>query len=152
MINKVILIGNLGKDAELKSMSNGGQFLTFSLATTETYKDKNSGENKKITQWHNVTLFGTLGTKLVDYLTSGTMIYVEGKINYNQYEDKNGQKQYRTSIIANEIKLLRTNANARPQDANAAPTPAPRQSSFPNENDGKPEVPMSHFFPDEIPF
>lgn len=150
MINKVVLIGNLGKNAELKTMPNGNSFLLFSLATTETYRDKTSGENKKITQWHNVSLFGPIANKLVQYLTSGTMVYVDGKINYNQYEDKNGQKQYRTNIIANEIKLLRSNSNTQTQ--NATPEVASKKSSFPDENDGKPELPLSHFFPDEIPF
>ena len=103
-LNKVILIGNLGRDPETRYLPNGDAVTTISVATTETWKDK-SGEKQEKTEWHRVSLFRRLGEIAGEYLKKGSQVYIEGRIEYREYE-KDGQKRYTTDIIANEMKML----------------------------------------------
>lgn len=105
MLNKVTLIGRLGKDPELKNLTNGASVCTFSVATTEKYKDKASGESKEITEWHNLELWEGLGKVAAQYLKKGSLAYFEGKIKTNSVE-KDGVKQYFTKIQVSEMKML----------------------------------------------
>ena len=103
-LNKVILIGNLGRNPETRYLPNGDAVTSISVATTETWKDK-SGEKQEKTEWHRVSLFRRLGEIAGEYLKKGSQVYIEGRIEYREYE-KDGQKRYSTDIIASEMKML----------------------------------------------
>ena len=103
-VNKVMLVGNLGRDAELRSTPGGHSVSSFSIATTETWKDK-AGQKQEATEWHRIVLWGKTADALQPYLTKGKQIYVEGKLQTRQYE-KDGQKHYSTEIKADNIVLL----------------------------------------------
>ncbi len=105
-INKVILIGNLGKDPEVRYMANGGAVCNVTLATTESWKDKQSGEQKDKTEWHNIVFYRRLAEIAGEYLRKGSQIYVEGKLQTRKWQDKNGNDRYTTEIIANEMQML----------------------------------------------
>ena len=91
-VNKVILVGNLGRDAELRYTPSGAAVLNFSIATTETWKDKTTNEKKESTEWHKVVLWGRVAESLNEYLVKGKQVYVEGRLQTRQWEDKEGQK------------------------------------------------------------
>ena len=105
MLNKVTLIGRLGKDPETKNLTNGSSVVNFSIATTEKYKDKTTGEQKEVTEWHNLELWDGLGKIAAQYLKKGSLAYFEGKIKSNSVE-KDGVKQYFTKIQVSEMKML----------------------------------------------
>ncbi len=104
-LNKVTLIGNLGKDPELQSLEENIQVAKFSLATTETYKDK-AGNSRADTEWHTVVLWRNMATLAAKYLKKGSMIYLEGKIKTRSYDDKEGNKRYVTEIIGDSFIML----------------------------------------------
>ena len=105
-INKIILIGNVGKDPETRYMQNGDAVTNFSLATSEEWKDKDTGEKKERTEWHRITAWRKLGEICGQYLKKGSMCYIEGKLQTRSWEDKDGNKRYTTEIIANNIQFL----------------------------------------------
>ena len=104
-INKVILVGNLGKDPEVRAISTDRKVANFSLATTESYKNKN-GERVDQTEWHNVVFYGPIADVIERYLRKGSQIYVEGKIRTRSYDDKDGVKKYITEIIGDTMTML----------------------------------------------
>ncbi len=104
-INKVILVGNLGKDPEVRTIQSGAQVAKFSLATSESYTNK-EGQKIDSTEWHNIVVWRGLATLAEKYLKKGNRVYIEGKIRYRQYEDKDGVKKYITEIEAAEMMLL----------------------------------------------
>lgn len=106
-VNKVILVGRLGKDPELRNFENGGSIATFTMATSETYKDKVTGEKKEITEWHNIVLRKGLAEVATKYLHKGDMLYVEGKIRTRSWE-KDGVTRYTTEIIGENMNMLST--------------------------------------------
>lgn len=123
-VNKVILIGNLGADPEIKTFDNGGQIAKFAIATTERWKDKNSGEQKELTDWHNIVVRVPGLIKVTqDYLKKGMSVYVEGRLRNRQYE-VSGEKKYITEVHIEELTIL------TPKGANGA-TPAPQSQSAP---------------------
>lgn len=105
-VNKVILIGNLGKDPEVRRLDNGAVVATFSIATSENYTDKQSGEKKEITDWHDVVLWRGLAEIAEKYIRKGTKIYVEGKLKKRSWQDKEGIIRYNTEVIADEMTIL----------------------------------------------
>lgn len=105
-VNKVILIGNLGSDPEVRYMPSGGGVANISLATSETWKDKQSGEPQEKTEWHRVVFFGRLGEIAGEYLKKGSKIYVEGRLQTRKWQDNNGNDRYTTEIIGNEMQML----------------------------------------------
>jgi single-strand DNA-binding protein len=105
-INKVILIGNLGKDPEVRYMPSGSAVTNATLATSETWKDKQSGEKQERTEWHNVVFFNRLAEIAGEYLKKGSKVYVEGSLRTRKWQDKNGQDRYTTEIVANEMQML----------------------------------------------
>jgi single-strand DNA-binding protein len=105
-INKVILIGNLGADPETRTMPSGMTVTNVRIATSEHWKDKQSGENKERTEWHNVSFFGRLGEVAGEYLRKGSKVYVEGSLRTRKWQDKQGTDRYTTEIIANELQML----------------------------------------------
>ena len=149
-VNKVIIVGNLGRDPEMRSFPNGDQVANVTIATTDRYKDKTSGEMKEITEWHRVSFFGRLAEIVGQYLRKGSQVYVEGSLRTRSWE-KDGVKQYSTEIRADQMQMLgsregrgdtsdrATDAGGydapRPSAASAsrapAPAPAPRQAPAP---------------------
>jgi single-strand DNA-binding protein len=104
-INKVILVGNLGKDPEVRHLENNVAVATFSLATSESYKDKN-GQRVDKTEWHNIVMWRGLAEVAEKYLKKGQMVYIEGKIQTRNYQDKDGQTKYITEIVADQMTML----------------------------------------------
>lgn len=104
-VNKVILLGNLGKDPEVRVTESGRKVASFTLATTESYKDKN-GERVDQTEWHNVVFWGPIADVIEKYLKKGSQIYVEGKLRTRSYEDKEGVKKYITEVIGSTMTML----------------------------------------------
>src|SRR6516162_2341698 len=105
-VNKVILVGNLGRDAELRYTPGGAPVATLSLATTEVWNDKTSGQKQEKTEWHRVVLWGKSAEALSEYLTKGKQIYVEGRLQTRKWQDKDGNDKYSTEIRADRITLL----------------------------------------------
>ena len=104
-VNKVIIVGNLGKDPESRSFPDGSPVCNISVACTEKYKDK-SGESKEVTEWVNVVFFGKLADIAADYLKKGSSVYVEGKLKTEKYTDKNGVERFATKVIASSMQML----------------------------------------------
>jgi single-strand DNA-binding protein len=105
-INKVILIGNLGADPETRSMPSGMTVANIRIATSESWKDKQSGEQKERTEWHNVAMFGRLGEIAGEYLRKGSQVYIEGSLRTRKWQDKEGRDRYTTEVIADEMQML----------------------------------------------
>ena len=104
-VNKVILVGNLGRDPETRYMPDGGAITNISIATTSTWKDK-SGEKQEATEWHRIAFFGKLAEIAGEYLKKGSQVYVEGKLRTRKWQDKDGQDKYTTEIIADAMQML----------------------------------------------
>ena len=105
-INKAIIVGNLGNDPEVKCTAGGTTVTTISVATSESWKDKATGEQKERTEWHRVKFFGRLAEIAGDYLRKGSQVYIEGSIRTEKYTDKQGVEKYATDIIANDMQML----------------------------------------------
>jgi single-strand DNA-binding protein len=105
-VNKVILIGHLGADPESRAMPSGMQVANLRLATTESWKDKASGEQQERTEWHNVALFGRLGEIAAEYLRKGSQVYIEGRLRTRKWQDKEGRDRYTTEIVGSEMQML----------------------------------------------
>ncbi len=112
-VNKVILVGNLGNDPETRHMPNGGSVTNISIATSESWKDKSSGEQKERTEWHRVVFFNRLAEIAAEYLRKGSQVYVEGQIRTQKYQDKaTGADRYSTEIVAREMQMLGSRGGA----------------------------------------
>jgi len=105
-VNKVILIGHLGADPEVRYMPNGGAVANVTVATTESWKDKSSGEQQEKTEWHRVVFFARLAEIVGEYLKKGSQLYVEGRLQTRKWQDKSGVDRYTTEIVANEMQML----------------------------------------------
>ncbi len=135
MINKVILIGNLGRDPEVKTLESGTKMARFSVATNESYKDK-SGEWQTLTEWHNIVLWRSLAERAERELKKGNMVYIDGKLTTRKWSDKDGQDRYSTEVVANTYRLLeRRDSNIRSEDDLHS---APDQGSLDDVNDDLP--------------
>jgi single-strand DNA-binding protein len=148
-VNKVILIGNLGKDPQQRAMPSGKAVVNFSLATTEGWRDKQTGENKEQTEWHNVVLFDRLAEVAAEYLRKGSQVYIEGRIRTRKWQDKEGQDRYTTEIIANEMQMLGGRGQSG-AGAGAAQERAPQRQPEPAARSEAAGVAES--FDDDIPF
>ena len=100
-VNKVILVGHLGQDPEVRYMPNGGAVTNITLATSESWRDKQTGENKEITEWHRVVLFGKLAEVAGEYLRKGSQVYIEGQLRTRKWQDQSGQDRYTTEVVVN---------------------------------------------------
>src|SRR5262245_45474044 len=105
-VNKAILIGNLGRDPETRYTQGGSAVARFSIATSESWRDKQTGEQQERTEWHNVVCFARLAEIAGEYLKKGSKVYIEGRIQTRKWQDQNGQDRYTTEIIANEMQML----------------------------------------------
>ncbi|MGH8283454.1 MAG: single-stranded DNA-binding protein [Gammaproteobacteria bacterium] len=145
-VNKVILVGNLGADPETRYMPSGSAVTNIRIATTESWKDKESGEQKERTEWHRITFYNRLAEIAGEYLRKGSQVYIEGKLRTRTYE-KEGQTHYSTEIICDNMQMLGSRAGAGNPDrggaesrAESAPAPAASAAKTDNFND------------DDIPF
>lgn len=105
-VNKVIIVGNLGNDPETKYMPSGSAVTNLSVATNESWKDKQTGEQKERTEWHRVAMFGRLAEIAAEYLRKGSQIYIEGKLRTRKWQDQQGNDRYSTEVIADEMQML----------------------------------------------
>jgi single-strand DNA-binding protein len=118
-INKVILVGNLGQDPEVKYMPSGGAVCNITLATTDSWKDKNSGEKQERTEWHRVVFFNRLAEIAGEYLRKGSQVYVEGRLQTRKWQDKDGQERYTTEIVASDMQMLGGRGGSGSEDPTA---------------------------------
>ena len=105
-INKVILIGNLGRDPEVRYTAGGSAVANLRIATTESWRDKQTGEKKEATEWHSVVLFGKTAEIAGEYLKKGRTVYIEGRLQTRKYQDKDGQDRYSTEVVASDMQML----------------------------------------------
>ena len=119
-INKVILIGNLGADPETRAMPSGTTVANLRIATSESWRDKQSGEQQERTEWHRVALFGRLGEIAAEYLRKGSQVYIEGSLRTRKWQDKQGNERYSTEIVGNEMQMLGGGRGAAAGGAGAA--------------------------------
>lgn len=145
MLNKVILIGRLGRDPETRFMANGEAVCNFSVATSEKYTDKN-GQRQEATEWHNVTMYRKLAEIAGQYLKQGSQVYIEGKIKSRKYTDKNGVERTAYDIIANEMKMLGGGNDSGQQSAQHTPPERPRRQA-----PATPAAP-AEYIDDDVPF
>lgn len=145
-VNKVILVGNLGQDPEVRYTANGAAVANITVATSEQWTDKQSGQKQEKTEWHRVVLFGRLGEIAGEYLRKGSQVYLEGKLQTRKWQDQNGQDRYTTEIVANEMQML---GGRQAGDSGAAGAgQAPRQA----QPSGAAYAPPADDFDDDIPF
>ena len=150
-INKVIVLGNLGKDPEVRYMPSGGQVTNITVATSETWKDKDSGEQKENTEWHRIVFFGKLAEIAGQYLKKGGQVYVEGRLQTRKWQGQDGQDRYTTEIIASEMQMLggRGGGSAAFDERPAA---GPGAGGGAPGGDPAPASSMPDDFDDDIPF
>lgn len=129
MINKVILVGNVGADPEVRALDSGVKVARLRLATTERYTDRQTNETKEQTEWHTVTLWRNLADVADKYVHKGSQLYIEGSLRTREWTDKDNQKRYTTEIVATDMKLLGRRSDAQPQSE--YPAVAPAQSAQP---------------------
>ena len=152
-VNKVILIGNLGADPEVRYMTNGEAVANLSLATSETWKDKDTGENKERTEWHRVVYYRRMAEIAGEYLKKGSKIYVEGKIRTRKWQDQSGQDRYTTEIYGEEMQMLDRLGGQQGADAGFSNNANPRSAPPPAAAaDMAMNAGSSKAFDDDIPF
>ncbi len=150
-INKVIIVGNLGRDPETRYLPSNEQITNIAVATTEVWRDKTDGSKKELTEWHRVSFFGKLAEIASKYLKKGAQVYVEGRLRTRKYTDKNGIDRYSTEIIADTMKMLgsrpETSEPFDDRDDYVSSRPAQNTSQAPQETH-----PSPHMSDDDIPF
>jgi single-strand DNA-binding protein len=147
-VNKVILIGNLGADPETRAMPSGATVANLRIATTESWRDKQSGEQQERTEWHRVALFGRLAEVAGEYLRKGSQVYIEGSLRTRKWQDKQGNERYSTEIVGNDMQML---------GGRGGGGGAPSSSAEPSRERGEQHEPVSSSterdeFDDDIPF
>ncbi|WP_305907801.1 single-stranded DNA-binding protein [Methylomarinum sp. Ch1-1] len=160
MLNKVMLIGNLGADPEVRYMPSGGAVTNVSLATTRRWKDRQSGERREHTEWHRVVFFNRLAEVAGEYLRKGSQVYVEGRIQTRKWQDQSGQDRYSTEIIAEEMQMLGSRSggtanfgDSAQQGGYSAPQSQPSAAPQQQQPSGNTPPPASYDdFDDDIPF
>ena len=150
-VNKVIIVGNLGKDPETRYAPSGDAVTNIVVATTETWKDKTSGEKREATEWHRVVFFGKLAEIAGQYLKKGSQVYLEGKLKTRKWQDKDGQDRFTTEINADEMKMLGSKGDGQQQEGQR---PQQTQQRPPANTQRQPQGPAGGLsdFEDSIPF
>jgi single-strand DNA-binding protein len=152
-INKVILIGNLGADPEVRhTRENNTTVTNLSVATTEQWRDKNTGENRENTEWHRVVLWGRLGEIAGEYLRKGNQVYIEGKLQTRKWQDQSGQDRYTTEIKATEMQMLGGRGGSAPLDDNGGYGGGGGQGGGGGPRGGGSQNEPAPFDDDDIPF
>jgi single-strand DNA-binding protein len=151
-INKVIIIGNLGADPETRAMPSGATVANLRIATSESWKDKQTGEQQERTEWHRVALFGRLGEIAGEYLRKGSQVYIEGSLRTRKWTDKQGTERYTTEIVANEMQMLGGRGGGGAPSAAGGSADAPRERG--DFGGGEPVSTSTEReeFDDDIPF
>ena len=150
-VNKVILVGNLGRDPETRYMPDGGAVTNVSIATTDTWKDKN-GEKQEKTEWHRVAFFGKLAEIAGEYLRKGSQVYVEGRLQTRKWQDKDGQDKYSTEIIADRMQMLGSRQGMGGGDRDSGSEREPASRAAPKAAAAKSPATKFDDFEDDIPF
>ena len=153
-VNKVILVGNLGKDPETRYMPSGSAVTNLTLATSESWKDKQTGDQQERTEWHKIAMFGRLAEIAAEYLRKGSQVYIEGKLRTRKWQDKEGKDRYTTEIVADEMQMLGSKGGGAGASASAganAPAAATASQRPPVVNDSVDGGPPGDF-DDDIPF
>ncbi|MCC4799502.1 single-stranded DNA-binding protein [Enterovibrio norvegicus] len=171
-VNKVILIGNLGNDPEVRYLPNGGAVANLTVATSETWRDKSTGENKEMTEWHRVVMYRRLAEIAGEYLKKGSKVYLEGRLQTRKWQGQDGQDRYTTEIVANEMQMLDSRSgggmgggqgqqpaqqNAQQQGGNWGQPQQPSyqqkpQQQAPQQQNQAPQYNDMPDFDDDIPF
>ncbi|ELI5416419.1 single-stranded DNA-binding protein [Vibrio parahaemolyticus] len=170
-INKVILVGNLGNDPEIRYMPNGGAVANITIATSESWRDKATGEQREKTEWHRVVLFGKLAEVAGEYLRKGSQVYVEGQLQTRKWQDQSGQDRYSTEVVVQGFNGVMQMLGGRAQGGAAAmggqqqqggwgqpQQPAQQQYNAPQQQQQAPQQPQQQYneppmdFDDDIPF
>lgn len=144
-VNKVILIGNLGQDPEVKYMPNGNAVANITVATSESWKDKNTGEQVDKVEWHRVIFFRRLAEIVGEYLKKGSKIYIEGKLQTRKWQDKNGEDHWTTEVIAREMQMLDGQSNQGVPQPHAGQNQTPSSRPAPPVNDLDDEIPFMKY-------
>ena len=147
-LNRVTLIGHLGADPEVRYTQNREAIATIRIATTETYKDKSSGERKETTEWHRIVFFNRMAEVVGEYLKKGSPIYVEGRIQTRKWQDKDGQDRYVVEIIASEMQML----GSRPSEKDTQPPGQAKRSANGGTKPAQATGPAFDDVPDMEPF
>jgi single-strand DNA-binding protein len=147
-VNKVIIVGNLGKDPETRYMPSGSAVTNLRIATSESWKDKVSGEQQERTEWHAVAMFGRLAEIAAEYLRKGSQVYIEGKLRTRKWQDKEGKDRDTTEIVADEMQMLGSKGGGAGMSSGAPAGGGQRTAAAVNDSDGGPPGD----FDDDIPF
>ena len=159
-INKVIIVGNCGQDPETRYLPSGGAVTNISIATSEAWKDKTSGEQQERTEWHRVVFFNRLGEIAVEYLKKGSKVYVEGSLRTRKWQGQDGSDRYTTEIVASEMQMLDSRGGQEggyspQQDSGGYQQQAPQQRQAPQQQNQAPQQQAPQgmdSFDDDIPF
>ncbi|MDA5609354.1 single-stranded DNA-binding protein [Pasteurella multocida] len=147
-VNKVIIVGNLGNDPEIRTMPNGEAVANISVATSESWIDKNTNERKTQTEWHSIVFYRRQAEICGQYLKKGSKVYVEGRLRTRKWQDQNGQDRYTTEIQGDVLQMLDSRQDSQQQQAQA-----PQNNAYANAKSGKPVPPQAYNFEeDNIPF
>ncbi|MEH8029342.1 single-stranded DNA-binding protein [Gallibacterium anatis] len=152
-VNRAIILGNLGQNPEIRTMQNGDLIATISVATSESWTDKQTGERRELTEWHRIVLYRRLAEIAEEYLKKGSKVYVEGRIKTRKWQDKNGQERYITEIQGDSLQML----DSRQEWQNAPPTTqantqATKPNAYAQAKNGTYTPPPPADFDDEMPF
>lgn len=148
-INKVILIGNLGSAPEVRYMPNGNAAATLSIATSEAWKDKQTGEKQERTEWHRVVCFNRLGEIAGEYLKKGSKVYIEGSLRTRKWQDQQGQDRYTTEIVANDLQIIDSKSSVTDTPTNGMP--AAQENNF-HRQASPSDHQLASQLDDDIPF
>lgn len=143
-VNKVILVGNLGKDPEVRHLESGVMVANFPLATTESYRDRNTGERRQVTEWHNIVLWRGLAEISEKFLKKGNQVYVEGKLRTRSWQDQEGNTRYTTEVVADNMTMLggRPAESTSTQAATVAQDATPASSNITAVSDDSDDLPF----------
>lgn len=145
-VNKAIIVGNLGQDPEIRYAQSGAAIANISVATSESYNDKNTGQKVEKSEWHRIVAFGKLAEIMGEYLRKGSKVYIEGKLQTRKWQDQNGQDRYTTEIVANEMQML----DSRPQNGAQQAGNNRADSSHQQQQNAQPAP--ANDFSDDFPF
>lgn len=151
-INKVILVGNVGTDPEVRYLPNGNAVTSLSLATSDTWKDKQTGERQERTEWHRVVCFNRLGEIAGEYVRKGSKLYVEGSLRTRKWQDQQGQDRYTTEIVASELQMLDAKGTGSSSASYNDTSSAPPQQGSPRQTPSKAAQDAFEELDDDIPF
>ncbi|EED36774.1 single-strand binding protein [Luminiphilus syltensis NOR5-1B] len=151
-VNKVIIVGNLGNDPEHRMLPSGGAVTNISVATSESWKDKQTGQPQERTEWHRVVFFNRLAEIAAEYLRKGSKVYLEGSLRTRKWQDKSGQDRYSTEIVANEMQMLDSRNSMNEGSSSGGYSGGGGYDSQPSQGATAPSAPAPSLEDDDIPF